>query len=157
MVIYPFAYVSLTLPLAAGRVATMAGKEPPLGFFPVAGGLMASCGFVDVILYLWTRKALLKSSVGMKTSNYDSHHLSKIRHGTRNRAEVMQMDGPRNGDEEQAPEVPVRKGAIMILKSVMTTRSESTLRESREDSDRPMTADSRESLVLREKGRNSRS
>jgi len=38
------------------------------------------------------------------------------------------------------------------LKSVTTTRSESSLRGSKEDSDRPLTADSRRSLVLREKG-----
>jgi hypothetical protein len=103
MVIYPFAYVSLTLPLAAARVATMAGKEPPLGFFPVAGSLMASCGFVDVILYLWTRKALLKTSVGMKAPRHESHHLSQIRHGMPQRAEFPQTDGPGNGDEEQRP------------------------------------------------------
>ena len=155
MVIYPFAYVSLTLPLAAARVATMAGKEPPLGFFPVAGSLMASCGFVDVILYLWTRKALLKTSVGMKASRHESHHLSQIRHGMPKKAEFPQTDGLGNRDKEQRPgrnEVPGRKATIVVLKSFTTTRSESSLRESKEDSDRPFTADSRKSLVLREKG-----
>jgi hypothetical protein len=67
MVVYPFAYVALTLPLASGRVASMAGHEPPLAFFPAAGTLMACCGITDVLLYIWTRKALLKSSVGIKT------------------------------------------------------------------------------------------
>ncbi|KAE9366923.1 hypothetical protein N431DRAFT_283099, partial [Stipitochalara longipes BDJ] len=59
MVVYPFAYVALTLPLASGRVASMAGHEPPLAFFPAAGTLMACCGITDVLLYIWTRKALL--------------------------------------------------------------------------------------------------
>jgi hypothetical protein len=71
------------------------------------------------------------------------------------RAEFPQTDGPGNGDEEQRPgrnEVPGRKGTIAVLKSFTTTRSESSLRESKEDSDRPLTADSRRSLVLREKG-----
>jgi hypothetical protein len=154
MVIYPFAYVSLTLPLAAARVATMAGKEPPLGFFPVAGSLMASCGFVDVVLYLWTRKSLLKTSVGMKPSSHGSHHLSQIRHGMPGRAEFPQ-GGLGDRDEERMPgrnEVPGRKGTIVISKSITTTRSENSLGDSREDSDRPLTADSRRSLVLREKG-----
>lgn len=66
MVVYPFAYVILTLPLAAGRVSSMAGRKPPLVYFCVAGTMMASCGFIDVILYIYTRKALVRSNVGMK-------------------------------------------------------------------------------------------
>ncbi|KAH9203188.1 G protein-coupled glucose receptor regulating Gpa2-domain-containing protein, partial [Leptodontidium sp. 2 PMI_412] len=62
MVVYPFAYMFLTLPLATGRISSMAGKRPPLVFFPIAGTLMASCGIIDVILYLTTRKALVRSS-----------------------------------------------------------------------------------------------
>jgi hypothetical protein len=155
MVIYPFAYVSLTLPLAAARVATTAGKEPPLSFFPVAGSLMALCGVVDVILYLWTRKALLKTSVGMKAPSHQGHHLSQIRHGIRKRAKVSQMNGLGNRDEELTPrgdEVPVSKGAIVTLRSATTTMSENSLSESREVGDRPLTSDSRRSLVLKEKG-----
>lgn len=70
MVLYPFAYVALTLPLAAARVSGMAGKNPPLAFMPVAGSLMASCGAVDVLLYILTRKALVKSNVGLKGSGF---------------------------------------------------------------------------------------
>ncbi|EHL00660.1 hypothetical protein M7I_3404 [Glarea lozoyensis 74030] len=58
MIVYPIAYIILTLPLAAGRVASMTGRKPPLMFFCVAGAMMASCGFVDVALYIYTRKAL---------------------------------------------------------------------------------------------------
>lgn len=66
MVVYPFAYVILTLPLAAGRVSSMAGRRPPLVYFCIAGAMMASCGFIDVILYIYTRKALVRSNVGIK-------------------------------------------------------------------------------------------
>ncbi|KAH8669477.1 G protein-coupled glucose receptor regulating Gpa2-domain-containing protein, partial [Tricladium varicosporioides] len=59
MVVYPFAYVALTLPLAAGRVSAMARKTPPMVFYCVAGTLMASCGVIDVALYIYTRKALV--------------------------------------------------------------------------------------------------
>jgi hypothetical protein len=64
MIVYPIAYIILTLPLAAGRVASMTGRQPPLIFFCVAGAMMASCGFVDVALYIYTRKALVRSNVG---------------------------------------------------------------------------------------------
>jgi hypothetical protein len=66
MVAYPLVYVALTLPLAAGRVSAMIGNSPSLTYYCVSGSLMASCGFIDVLLYISTRKALLQSSVGMK-------------------------------------------------------------------------------------------
>ncbi|CAG8953924.1 hypothetical protein HYFRA_00010885 [Hymenoscyphus fraxineus] len=66
MVVYPFAYVVLTLPLAAGRVAAMTGRRPSLVYLCVAGAMMASSGIVDVVLYIYTRKALVRSNVGMK-------------------------------------------------------------------------------------------
>lgn len=69
MVVYPFAYVTLTLPLAVGRVSAMANKNPPMIFYCVAGSMMASCGFIDVGLYMYTRKALVRSSIGLKESN----------------------------------------------------------------------------------------
>ncbi|KAI9709425.1 MAG: hypothetical protein M1812_007702 [Candelaria pacifica] len=59
MVIYPLAYVFLTLPLAAGRMASMTGREPSLAYYCFAGGMIASCGWVDVILYAYTRRTLL--------------------------------------------------------------------------------------------------
>lgn len=63
MVAYPVAYIILTLPLAVARISTMANKPPPASFYPIAGSLMASCGVVDVVLYLSTRKALIMSSL----------------------------------------------------------------------------------------------
>ena len=51
--------MALTLPLAAGRLAAMTGNTLSLSYYCVAGSMMASCGFVDVILYVTTRKALV--------------------------------------------------------------------------------------------------
>ncbi|KAF4625226.1 hypothetical protein G7Y89_g12941 [Cudoniella acicularis] len=67
MVVYPFAYVALTLPLAAGRVSAMAHSNPSIIFYCIAGTLMSSCGIVDVALYIYTRKALVRSNVGIKS------------------------------------------------------------------------------------------
>jgi hypothetical protein len=79
MIVYPIAYILLTLPLAAGRVASMTGRKPPLMYYTVAGAMMACCGFVDVALYIYTRKALVRSNVGhrRRLTTSQNHSLSQ--------------------------------------------------------------------------------
>ncbi|KAI1177187.1 hypothetical protein F4777DRAFT_543075 [Nemania sp. FL0916] len=57
--IYPIIYLICILPLAIGRVATMAGREPPLGYFCFAGALTACNGWLDVLLFTTTRRAIV--------------------------------------------------------------------------------------------------
>jgi hypothetical protein len=57
--IYPIIYLICILPLAVGRVATMAGKEPPIGYFCFAGSLAASNGWLDVLLFTTTRRSIV--------------------------------------------------------------------------------------------------
>lgn len=64
MVIYPFAYIILSLPLAAGRMSVSRGVVPSKSYFAVAGAFMALSGFVDVIVYSITRRHLLLDSDG---------------------------------------------------------------------------------------------
>ncbi|THW86162.1 hypothetical protein D6D18_07583 [Aureobasidium pullulans] len=61
MVLYPLAYIVLTLPLSAGRMWSMAHHEKnlPDAYQCVAGALLASCGWVDTLLYTLTRKTLI--------------------------------------------------------------------------------------------------
>jgi hypothetical protein len=59
MLLYPVAYTVFTLPLAAGRMSTLADNQPRLDFFVVAGALMGSCGWVDVALYTCTRRLII--------------------------------------------------------------------------------------------------
>lgn len=68
MVLYPIAYIVLSLPLAAGRMAIMNGHTPSLAYFCVAGAVMTSSGLVDVFLYTLTRRNLLVDS-----ESSDSH------------------------------------------------------------------------------------
>lgn len=73
MVIYPVAYVVLSLPLAAGRMMSAQGKTPSTAYFCVAGAMMTSSGFVDVLLYTLTRRNLLiYSEVSANRGNYDN-------------------------------------------------------------------------------------
>jgi hypothetical protein len=61
MIIYPFVYVICTLPLAAGRMAAMTGRSIPYAYYCVAGSMITSCGWLDVILYAVTRRVLIFS------------------------------------------------------------------------------------------------
>src|ERR1700709_1409581 len=60
MVLYPIIYVMLTLPLAGGRMAAMAGHDPPLWYYCFAGSLITSCGWLDTLLYTLTRRVFIK-------------------------------------------------------------------------------------------------
>ena len=147
MVVYPFAYVFLTLPLATGRISSMAGKRPPLVFFPIAGTLMASCGIIDVILYLTTRKALVRSSVGAKGQGHSTgltrfRTNESARRGARGQS--FRLGEMRDEDEDQ---LPVGNGAplggtIVVSKSIVMSA------DSFEGSGRSQRSDSLQSLVI---------
>ncbi|UNI22406.1 hypothetical protein JDV02_008297 [Purpureocillium takamizusanense] len=57
--IYPVIYVACTLPLALGRIATMAGLDVPIGYFCFAGGMIAFNGSFDCLLFGTTRNTII--------------------------------------------------------------------------------------------------
>lgn len=62
MLVYPIAYTCLTLPLAAYRMLSLAPRHQGRRndtFQLLAGACMASCGWVDVILYFVTRRSIV--------------------------------------------------------------------------------------------------
>ena len=59
--LYPIIYILCTAPLAAGRIASMAGNNVPLSYFCFAGTMIASAGWLDVVLYSSTRRAIVFS------------------------------------------------------------------------------------------------
>ncbi|KAH6667197.1 G protein-coupled glucose receptor regulating Gpa2-domain-containing protein [Halenospora varia] len=68
MVIYPIAYVALSLPLPAGRLAVWSGAKVSLTFHCIGATLMTSCGFIDTILYTLTRRVLIREIGDVSTS-----------------------------------------------------------------------------------------
>lgn len=60
---YPAVYVILTLPIAVGRMVTMAGVEMPDLFFCIAGSFLTSCGWIDALLYALTRRVLVGGDI----------------------------------------------------------------------------------------------
>lgn len=60
--IYPVIYVICTLPLALGRIASMAGADVPLGYMAFAGAMIASNGSFDCLLFGTTRNVIVFAS-----------------------------------------------------------------------------------------------
>ncbi|KAF7901739.1 uncharacterized protein EAF01_007038 [Botrytis porri] len=61
MILYPLIYTICTIPLAAGRIAALAGTEVSLSYFCVAGSMIACNGWLDVLLYASTRAEIVFS------------------------------------------------------------------------------------------------
>ncbi|KAF9876562.1 integral membrane protein [Colletotrichum karsti] len=57
--IYPIIYILCTAPLALGRVITMAGQQVSLEYFCIAGAMIASNGWLDVLLFSTTRHVII--------------------------------------------------------------------------------------------------
>lgn len=77
MVMYPIVYIVLTLPLSAGRMASVSGQSPSITYFCVAGALMTLSGFCDCLQYTLTRKSIvLETETGTK-GNDGYHDISK--------------------------------------------------------------------------------
>jgi len=59
LILYPCIYVVCTLPLAAGRMAAMTGVNIGNTYFCIAGAMIASNGWLDVLLYGFTRGSIV--------------------------------------------------------------------------------------------------
>lgn len=57
--IYPIIYTLCTAPLAMFRVATMSGREVSAELFCFAASMIASNGWLDVVLFSWTRSSII--------------------------------------------------------------------------------------------------
>lgn len=118
MVIYPIAYIVLSLPLAAGRMATAQGNTPDIIFFCVAGAMITSSGVVDVLLYTLTRRNLIIESEPSNDRSYGRFASSGRKtenHLTTITADPKYMDasamGTRGYREDRDPEHTVRDGS----------------------------------------------
>ncbi|KAK1655118.1 G protein-coupled glucose receptor regulating Gpa2-domain-containing protein, partial [Colletotrichum phormii] len=83
--LYPLVYVVCTIPLAAGRLASMTGHDVSLGYFCFAGAMIACNGWMDVVLYSSTRRSIVFSyerppsqEVGLETFSFMCGTLPKF-------------------------------------------------------------------------------
>jgi hypothetical protein len=61
MVVYPIVYVVCTLPLASARMAAMSNAPPSNKRLCLAGAMITSNGWLDVLLYTLTRRIMIFS------------------------------------------------------------------------------------------------
>ncbi|KAI1652416.1 G protein-coupled glucose receptor regulating Gpa2-domain-containing protein [Daldinia decipiens] len=57
--IYPVIYILCTAPLALGRVVSMSGTQVSIAYFCLAGAMIASNGWLDVLLFSTTRHSII--------------------------------------------------------------------------------------------------
>ncbi|RAR07543.1 integral membrane protein-like protein [Stemphylium lycopersici] len=69
MVVYPLVYVICTIPLASARMASMSGSPPSLARLSLAGAIITSNGWLDVLLYTCTRRIMIFSDEPLSDEN----------------------------------------------------------------------------------------
>ncbi|KAL4774257.1 G protein-coupled glucose receptor regulating Gpa2-domain-containing protein [Aspergillus nidulans var. acristatus] len=106
MIIYPIAYIILSLPLAAGRMATARGDTPSVVYFCVSGALITSSGLVDVLLYTLTRRNLIIESEPSLDKSYQKFASGKNRLNSTTdpknmRTDISALHTYKGNDEEE--------------------------------------------------------
>ncbi|KAK6437622.1 hypothetical protein LTR95_006184 [Oleoguttula sp. CCFEE 5521] len=87
MMLYPIVYVTLTIPISSVRMWSMAhhGQSVADVTACTVGALLASCGWVDSLLYTLTRKRLLQETMGAgATARSGDNNVSGGAKGTQN-------------------------------------------------------------------------
>lgn len=114
---------------------------------------MACCGVVDVILYLSTRKALVKSSVGIRGGN-DNENLTRFRSRdstARRRGESMMMGGLGRSASQAEGRIMVEREVVMSEgpknSQVSVKKQRESVEERSESRAGSMRSDSLRSLV----------
>lgn len=97
MVMYPIVYIVLTLPLSAGRMASVSGKSPSVTYFCVAGALMTLSGFCDTLQYTMTRKSVVLESETRSKSNKEGY--LDISRSARKKSKNGNLFSDKSGDE----------------------------------------------------------
>ncbi|KAI1100718.1 G protein-coupled glucose receptor regulating Gpa2-domain-containing protein [Jackrogersella minutella] len=81
MLAYAIIYTILSLPLAAGRMASMSNNQPSDEYYLIAGALFTSSGWVDTVLYTITRRSLLFDELNVYSRRPGTNRGPGTRHG----------------------------------------------------------------------------
>lgn len=74
LMLYPLVYSVVTLPVAACRIGAVSGWKPPLPMYIFAGISFTSSGLTNVILFIFTRHALLRKVVAVRPQIHVTTH-----------------------------------------------------------------------------------
>jgi len=108
MLAYPIIYIITVLPLAAARYNDFAKNDTPFGVIVFADGFYLSSGFLNVLLYRYTRPYLLPHRID---SLYDQpepkvHHHQMANGGNHLRRSVSVNNSNRHASREGSPRTP---------------------------------------------------
>jgi G protein-coupled glucose receptor regulating Gpa2 C-term len=107
MILYPIIYIVLTLPIASGRMAAMAGNKLPIAFYGVAGSFLTSCGWLDTLLYTLTRRVFIKAERPM--TGVSTHVQSRASAAiSAHQQQQRRWLGVVAGKREKVPPLPTR-------------------------------------------------
>jgi hypothetical protein len=104
---YPVIYAVLTL-ITVGHMAAMTGKVLPEIYCCIAGSLLASCGWLDALLYTLTCRVLISSELGSKPkspsrtadpTNASGQEIHSSKKDTGNAARTVTITGGRDVGE----------------------------------------------------------
>lgn len=130
MIIYPLIYVICTLPLAGGRMAAMTGIAVPYWFFCVAGTMITSCGWLDVLLYALTRRVLIFSKAPPAKADYGLNTFGWY-HGSTFYGMTTTIEGPLSQSKNR--NLANRRGARKLTSWRSPIWKSSSKRNSEED------------------------
>jgi len=123
MLAYPIIYIITVLPLAAARYNDFTKDDTPFGFLVLADGLYLSSGFLNVVLYWYTRPYLLPNRAPVDTLDDQSF--------------VLRSESP-NG-QIQPPSFSNNRASFMDHKSAASVYESSEMAPFRHQ-DGPLTA-----------------
>lgn len=99
--VYPIIYGLCTAPLALFRVATMSGRDVSVGMFCFAGAMIASNGWLDVLLFSWTRSSIIFApSPDAVDSGLDTFAFMRTPH-TRRFGNMVWVQGASRGEVDE--------------------------------------------------------
>jgi heme/copper-type cytochrome/quinol oxidase subunit 4 len=133
MLMFPLAYIILTLPLSAGRMWSMAHHTYNIheGYQLASGALIACSGMVDCLLYTLTRRSLVQSNTSSEnksTNGLDSYDLSRLNGITQTR--TVTVTGDRVSTLSSTTRVSVDDDDAYSMRTISTTpRKKNHLRE----------------------------
>ncbi|KAF2467208.1 uncharacterized protein BDR25DRAFT_292249 [Lindgomyces ingoldianus] len=128
MILYPLAYVLLTLPIAVGRMVAMTGTKMPDLFFVVTGALLTSCGWIDALLYALTRRILIPNQISRHHHSVTAITTNPARPGDKTDYDLQSINGgPELGT---ARSVTITGGSNRISRLADYSRGRPTLKRS---------------------------
>lgn len=139
IVMYPLVYVICTLPLASARVASSVGADVDFLTLCVAGAMITSNGWLDVLLYSLTRRALIFSpdppehmraldtfawhEDGMYGNTTTIEAVPRPSRRSRNHSRMQRIFTTQNSSREELVEDDVPLGMVVHTKTEVTVSS----------------------------------